>query len=263
MSRRNLYFRHKIVELDSLLKQAHAIVTNNNLYYGLIAENILRCFLRDMLPNRYGVCQGFVENGNVLSRQCDIIVYDKLYYAPSYTFGDVLIVPCESVCTIVEVKTNISKKTFLNMLAAFETLAKMGVSRKYLLLFDGPKIQTFESYFNSWPSTTCEVCVDNQVFDHGDEYMLPSTIINMKRNYYLRQDLVPDFDMMGYMAYGVTDNSGETIACLQSFIEDVLEQTLPHKLDDENPPLLNDNSPYDEDEISDMEVLGGFGLYRL
>ena len=47
--RRNIYFRQKVVELHSLLMQAKSIVYNNYLYYGLIAEDILRSFLVDVL----------------------------------------------------------------------------------------------------------------------------------------------------------------------------------------------------------------------
>ena len=263
--RRNIYFRHKVQELHSLLMQAKSIVCQNNLYYGLIAEEILRTFLKDVLPKRYGVCQGFVEYNSNLSRQCDIIIFDQTDYAPTYSFGKIKIIPSEAVTAIIEVKTSIDKETFHNTLIAFEELAKMRVHQKYLFLYDGPTITTIEKYFYPLKGDSTDVCVDEPIYDHGDEYMLPSAIMNLKRDYYLQQDLVPEVDMMGYMAYKSVDKGGVCIACLQSFIERIVSLTSPSVEDKILPPILfatneeNDN----EDDLDDMEVIGGFGLFRL
>lgn len=253
------------MELHSQLMQAKSIVCQNNLYYGLIAEDILRTFLRDIVPNRYGVCQGFVEDNGNLSRQCDIILFDQTDYAPTYSFGEIKIIPSVAVTAVVEVKTSIDAETFHNTLIAFEELAKMGVSNKYLFLYDGPKINTMEKYFYPAKGDNTGVCVGEPIYDHGDEYMLPSAILNLKRDYYLQQDLVPEVDMMGYMAYKSVDKGGVCIACLQSFIERIVSLTSPSVEEKILPPILfatneeNDN----EDDLDDMEVIGGFGLFNL
>ena len=95
--------------------------------------------------------------------------------------------------------------------------------------------------------------------------MLPTAILNFKRDYYLQQDLVPDVDKMGYMAYESVDKGGVRIACLQSFIERIISLTSPPVEDKNLPPILittneeNDN----EDDLDDMKVIGGFGLFNL
>ena len=263
--RRNIYFRHKVQELYSILMQSKSIVCQNNLYYGLIAEEILRTFLKDVMPKRYGVCQGFVENNSNLSRQCDIIIFDQTDFAPTYSFGEIKIIPSVAVTAIIEVKTNIDAETFHNTLIAFEELARMGVSNKYLFLYDGPTIKTIEKYFYPAKGDNTGVFVGEPIYDHGDEYMLPSAILNLKRDYYLQQDLVPDVDMMGYMAYKSVDKGGVRIACLQSFIEKIISLTLTQMKKDTLPPIfMSKNEEQDnEDDLDDMEVIGGFGLFRL
>ena len=253
------------MELRSLLMQAKSIVCQNNLYYGLIAEDILRTFLRDILPNRYGVCQGFVENNGNLSRQCDIIIFDQTDFAPTYSFGEIKIIPSIAVTAIIEVKTSIGAESFHNTLIASKELAKMGVSNKYLFLYDGPTINTIEKYFYPAKGGNNSVYIGEPIYDHGDEYMLPTAILNFKRDYYLQQDLVPDVDKMGYMAYESVDKGGVRIACLQFFIERIISLTSPPVEDKNLPPILittneeNDN----EDDLDDMKVIGGFGLFNL
>lgn len=263
--RRNVYFRQKVVELHSLLMQAKNIVYNNNLYYGLIAEDILRKFLVDIVPKRYDVCQGFVEYNGKLSGQCDIIIYDQIDFSPVYSFGSIKIVPSAAVKAVIEIKTRIDARMFQNTLTAFETLAKMRVANKFLFVYDGPTIKTIEGYFYPKDGNVEDYYVGEPRYDHWDKYALPSAILNLQRDYYLKQDLVPDVDMMGYMAYKSIDKGGIQIACLQSFIEDIL-YSLTFIIEEEStPPLLKETvlEVDSDDSLNDMIVIGGFGLYSL
>lgn len=263
--RRNIYFRQKVVELHSLLMQAKSIVYNNYLYYGLIAEDILRSFLVDVLPKRFDICQGFVEFDSKLSRQCDIIIYDQIEFSPLYSFGSIKIVPSAAVKAVIEVKTRIDKGAFQNTLIAFETLAKMGVANKFLFAYDGPTIKTIENFFYKKDDAAEGYQIESSRYDHGDEYMLPSAILNLQRDYYLKQDLVPGVDMMGYMAYKSIDKGGAQITCLQLFIENILSLVTSTIEKDSIPPLIDKATEEvnSEDTLNDIAVIGGFGLYKL
>lgn len=263
--RRNIYFRQKVVELHSLLMQAKSIVYNNYLYYGLIAEDILRSFLVDVLPKRFDICQGFVGFDSKLSGQCDIIIYDQIEFSPLYSFGSIKIVPSKAVKAVIEVKTMIDTKAFKNTLIAFETLAKMGVANKFLFVYDGPTIKTIENYFYPEIGAAEGNQVGESRYDSGDEYMLPSAILNLQRDYYLKQDLVPGVDMMGYMAYKSIDKGGAQITCLQLFIENILSLVTSTIEKDSIPPLIDKAAEEvnSEDTLNDIAVIGGFGLYKL
>ena len=90
--RRNEFFRLKAKELINALDQAHAFIKEHNPSRGLIAESVLRDFLRSTLPEIAKVSQGFVERNGILSHQCDIILYDRIHYAPLCSYGKELIV---------------------------------------------------------------------------------------------------------------------------------------------------------------------------
>lgn len=68
-------------------------------------------FIKEMLPNKYGICKGFVIDylGNV-SEQIDIIIYDALYspYIMSSSIKEIY-VPAEAVYAVIEVKPKITK----------------------------------------------------------------------------------------------------------------------------------------------------------
>ena len=104
MIKLNEFFRLKVTEFINRLDQAKQVIPNHNLSVGMIGEEILRVFLREMLPKRYSVTQGFVEYDGDLSRQCDIIIYDSHNYAPLVIWGNLEIIPSIAVVAIIEVE---------------------------------------------------------------------------------------------------------------------------------------------------------------
>src|SRR4030066_1964538 len=75
-------------------------------------EEILREFLENHLPKRYGVTKGEVitKQGN-RSHAIDIIIYDAVN-CPLLNSGKTSIVPIEGVYGIIEVKSSLSKGDF-------------------------------------------------------------------------------------------------------------------------------------------------------
>lgn len=94
-------------------------------------EEVLRGFLAEHLPQRFGVTKGEVmTRGGGHSHSADIIIYDAdsgpLLYADKTT-----ILPIESVYGIIEVKSRLSKAEFINAskkIAAFKQLAPRDLS---------------------------------------------------------------------------------------------------------------------------------------
>jgi hypothetical protein len=71
---------------------------------GNFREELFRGFLRKILPGKFEVSTGFIEDS---ARQLDVIVWDSLNYAPLFREGEVVVVPRDSVRAVVEVKTKL------------------------------------------------------------------------------------------------------------------------------------------------------------
>ena len=109
-------------QIDRLL---HLIGHSHELSLGESREHILREFLREFLPDRYAVSTGFIlfddqeearqrRRASSLepSRQLDVIIWDRVEYAPLFSAGDFVVVPPGSVEAVMEVKSTLSYKTF-------------------------------------------------------------------------------------------------------------------------------------------------------
>jgi hypothetical protein len=72
-------------------------------------EEILKKFLLEHLPKRYGVTKGeIVDNSGWQSHSIDIIIYDSVN-CPILYAGETAILPIEGVYGIIEVKSRLSK----------------------------------------------------------------------------------------------------------------------------------------------------------
>lgn len=102
-------------ELESLSQRVRYIIDHGP-SVGTYRENLLQNSLRKHLPERYHVATGFIHG---LRKQIDILIYDRIDYAPLFREGDLVIVPQESVRAVIEVKTNLTTK---NLHSALELL---------------------------------------------------------------------------------------------------------------------------------------------
>lgn len=93
-------------ELESLSQRVRYIIDHGP-SVGTYRENLLQNSLRKHLPERYHVATGFIHG---LKKQIDILIYDRIDYAPLFREGDLVIVPQESVRAIIEVKTSLTTK---------------------------------------------------------------------------------------------------------------------------------------------------------
>lgn len=229
------YYRLKAEELHIRLKQIRTFVTNHNLTIGLFAEEILREYLRIILPKKIAVTQGFICDDEKLSKQCDIILYDCLNYTTLFSSGNVSVVPAKAVLAVIEVKTTVNKKGFWKTLSDFSILNYMGIQQKIFFIYNSCSVHTIERYFNppigdfhieeingSLCMSTNEEC---KSYDHDSFHELPEVIIGIKpdHEFYLTKDyVIGNRDMMGYSSLVFKDKTARFISCIQEFTIDLL-----------------------------------------
>ncbi|CAD5262740.1 MULTISPECIES: DUF6602 domain-containing protein [Halomonadaceae] len=102
-------------ELESLSQRVRYIIDHGPTV-GTYRENLLQNSLRKHLPERYHIATGFIHG---FKKQIDLLIYDRIDYAPLFREGDLVIVPQESVRAVIEVKTNL---TTGNLHSALELL---------------------------------------------------------------------------------------------------------------------------------------------
>jgi hypothetical protein len=79
---------------------------------GMYCEDLVREFLRTVLPRRYSVDTGFIRGKEILigggkrfvSRQLDVIVHDTIDFSPIFRSEGFVIVLPEAVAAVIEVK---------------------------------------------------------------------------------------------------------------------------------------------------------------
>lgn len=76
-------------------------------------EEGLAQFLRENLPEKYGVGTGEIisSEGDKVSPQCDIIIYDRLNMPIIGKTNSVQQIPIEAVFAVIEVKSNLDKES--------------------------------------------------------------------------------------------------------------------------------------------------------
>ena len=80
---------------------------------GALVERLFRSHLEDILPEKVGVSNGFVvDSRGAVSRQMDVILYDKLNALRLFTSEGAQMFPVETTYACGEVKTNMTSERF-------------------------------------------------------------------------------------------------------------------------------------------------------
>jgi len=82
-------------------------------------EELLRALLRRTLAERYHVATGFIDGCDL---QLDVIIYDRIDYAPVFREGDLVVVPMDSVRAVLEVKTRLTTSALKDALEHLHSL---------------------------------------------------------------------------------------------------------------------------------------------
>ncbi|MFY2764876.1 DUF6602 domain-containing protein [Arenimonas sp. MALMAid1274] len=89
---------------------------------GTYREQLLQSLLRRNLPERYHVATGFIHG---CPRQIDILIYDRVDYAPTFREADLVVVPREAVRAVIEVKTSLTKAELQKSITLMDQLAEL------------------------------------------------------------------------------------------------------------------------------------------
>ncbi|ADY36263.1 hypothetical protein Bacsa_1700 [Phocaeicola salanitronis DSM 18170] len=228
------YYRLYVEELHNKLLQIKQFVRAHNLTIGQFAEDLLRDSLEKLLPKKVSISQGFIVDRQLCSHQCDVLIYDSYNFAPLFKTNSLVVLPAKSVLAVIEVKTSIGKRQFLKTLEDFSLLHKLGISNKYLFIYNACSVRTLKTYFflneNSNKSNEVEqngVCF-GVGFDQDDFEELPDVIIGLKpqKEFILRKNYIitGSRDMMGYESLIFNDKKNRPISCLQEFVEIILSK---------------------------------------
>lgn len=120
---------------------------------GVAREAILKHELRKETRAPFLTKTGFVVDTGTSEKgppQCDILVYDPARCAPIYETDEFVVVAREAALCVVEVKTTLEQKPFLEMIQVSEGMGQYGYESYDVpvlsFAFDGVKFETFLRY---------------------------------------------------------------------------------------------------------------------
>ena len=119
----NEFFGHVAETMLAKFRQAGFIQHPGD--KGQSRESILRKFLTKHLPNKYGVAKGeIITKDGKHSHAADIIIYDA-DYCPVLYAENTAILPIEGVYGLIEVKSRLSKREFLDAVGKIESFKRL------------------------------------------------------------------------------------------------------------------------------------------
>jgi hypothetical protein len=141
----------KSAQVDFLIRHSGTV--------GSFREELFRGFLRKVLPGKFQVNTGFIED---CPRQLDVIVWDGFNYAPLFRENEVVVVPRDSVRAIVEVKTTLGTN---ELDEALEILYEATVRHPQVVpIFQG--IFAFDQGYRSDMAIARRMCDFSSTRDH-------------------------------------------------------------------------------------------------
>jgi len=127
-------FRLGGVDVSELFRQHEATISARAREAGIVQhagdrggnrEEILRSFLSQHLPKKYGVTKGeVVTKSGAHSHAADVLIYDSIN-CPVLYIGDTQVLPIEGVYGVIEVKSGVSKAEFVDAIAKIEAFKRL------------------------------------------------------------------------------------------------------------------------------------------
>lgn len=196
---------------------------------GAYGEYLLIKVLREILPDTYGICQGFIANENLYSKQCDIIIYSKYGNPILISFGNSFFINSKNVIAVIEVKSTIQRKTFYTTLKSFEQMQLMGVTNTFLFVYGKISKNSLSNWLLSYKKESMPsgiLTMDTDPYDWSDIDSMPKSIVSLESESFYLMEYYPgdNGDALYYMSYKTKDNENKRVSCLQEFFLNILNK---------------------------------------
>jgi hypothetical protein len=128
---------------------------NHNSSLGLLREKMVASFVRHETPTRFAVDTGLIRDhqSGQTSRQCDLLVHEQTALAPLYRWEDFVVVHARAARAVVEVKTDLDKRCFEELLDLTASVVRVGAASSAMApipvfgySLSGSSFETFVEY---------------------------------------------------------------------------------------------------------------------
>lgn len=100
---------------------------------GYMVEQLSRHLVERFTPYRFGIGAGFIiDNTDWISRQIDIVVYDKLSGIPFFPEGDISLFPIEMVAAVIEVKSTFTSDNLEKWITSYKEIRLRKNNKRFL-----------------------------------------------------------------------------------------------------------------------------------
>ena len=123
--------------ITNCINEAKTIINiNHQGMAGEVREILISKVLKELLPDGFSIGTGKVAdaNGN-LSKQSDIIIYNKFHFPPILYDESKGIFPIESVAYVIEVKTTLNATEIKTTMEKADCLANLSGTKPHFILF--------------------------------------------------------------------------------------------------------------------------------
>jgi hypothetical protein len=182
-------------------------------------EEILRQFLEERLPRRYGVVKGEILHPDGMhSHAADLIIYDALNCPVLFT-GKTAVLPVEGVYGIIEVKSRLSKQEFLDASKKIEALKRLAPRELSI-------IETREYMTVHRPTRPFGIVLGYQLDRNSLESLKANWLEENERihdvNYFVNLTAVLGEGLLHYEQVNLTRGTKETLIDTDAFVNLVL-----------------------------------------
>lgn len=131
------YQKSVAAEFKAFEKRVRNLIDDRNWgEEGRYKEAVLKNYLRRVLPKHLSVGTGFVRNGEEITTQIDIIIFDNTYPV-LFSEGDFVITTSSNVIGIIEVKSKILPNDLCEIMEKANRNAEIIAKGAYLDLYNG------------------------------------------------------------------------------------------------------------------------------
>jgi hypothetical protein len=185
----------RFTNVESLLSVGHHSSSE-----GDFCEDLVRQFLRQVVPARYSIDHGFIRHTprrrstlpSCVSKQMDVIIHDSHNYAPLFRSGEFVIVLPQAVVGVIEVKKTLDTSKLdealdnlahANAILSHARKTLEGIFCGIFAFREGTDMQvTTKPYSDSYRTRILQACQN-----HNSLVAVPDAILVVQRHLFYRE----------------------------------------------------------------------------